>query len=150
MKSTIKSRLIIVGIFTAIIFTLASDIIVAQFGERRRTAIVVSTATHEKDEEAASQQKSTQTTSTTQSQQPTTTTTSTTTPATTSTTTPPPTTQTTSGALPIGTVVTSLPQGCTTSSVDNVEYYHCGPNYYRTAFQGNTLVYVTTDPPKGN
>ena len=57
MKSTIKSRLIIVGIFTAIIFTLASDIIVAQFGERRRTAIVVSTATHEKDEEAASQQK---------------------------------------------------------------------------------------------
>jgi cysteinyl-tRNA synthetase len=50
--------------------------------------------------------------------------------------------------LPIGTVVTSLPQGCTTSSVDNVEYYHCGPNYYRTAFQGNTLVYVTTDAPK--
>jgi hypothetical protein len=146
MKSTIKSRLIIVGIFTAIIFTLASDVIVAQFGERRRTAIVVSSATHEKDEQAAQQQKTTDTTKSSQTKTQSTTTSTTTT----STTTPPPTPQTTSGALPIGTVVASLPQGCTTSSVDNVEYYHCGQNYYRTAFQGNTLVYVTADPPKGN
>jgi hypothetical protein len=105
---------------------------------RRRTAIVVSSATHEKDEEAASQQKTTDTTKSTQTNTQQTTTTSTT----------PPPTQTTSGQLPIGTVVTSLPKDCVSTPVDNVEYYHCGPDYYRSAYQGNNLVYVTTDPPK--
>ena len=27
-----------------------------------------------------------------------------------------------------------------------VDYYKCGVNYYRAAFQGNNLVYVTTKP----
>jgi hypothetical protein len=30
--------------------------------------------------------------------------------------------------------------------VGGVEYYYCGGNFYRSAFQGNTLVYVTTKP----
>ncbi|MDX2443565.1 MAG: hypothetical protein QNK30_07165, partial [Bacteroidales bacterium] len=63
--------------------------------------------------------------------------------------TPAPTTTEANGdALPIGTVVTKLPEGCISETADNVQYFKCGANYYRTAFQENNLVYVTTDPPK--
>ena len=48
--------------------------------------------------------------------------------------------------LPLGTVVSALPGGCTSTPVGGVEYYYCGGNFYRAAFQGNTLVYVTTQP----
>jgi hypothetical protein len=48
--------------------------------------------------------------------------------------------------LPLGTVVSALPAGCTPTTAGSVEYYHCGPNYYRAAFQGNSLVYVTAKP----
>jgi hypothetical protein len=51
-----------------------------------------------------------------------------------------------SGPLPEGTVVDSLPSGCTTESSGGVEYYHCGANTFRTAFQGSNLVYVTAKP----
>jgi hypothetical protein len=50
--------------------------------------------------------------------------------------------------LPLGTVVATLPPGCTPTPVGGVEYYSCGANFYRAAFQGNTLVYVTTAQPK--
>ena len=50
------------------------------------------------------------------------------------------------GALPIGTVVSTLPAGCAPMTIGNVEYQHCGVDYYRSAFQGNNLVYVTTQP----
>jgi hypothetical protein len=50
------------------------------------------------------------------------------------------------GALPIGTIVTALPAGCPATTINNVEYYACGGNYYRAAFQGSQLVYVTTQP----
>jgi len=49
-------------------------------------------------------------------------------------------------ALPLGAVVPSLPAGCSTMSKDGVEYHKCGSNYYRTAFQGSNLVYVTAQP----
>lgn len=144
MNSNLNYTIKITGILIAIMFITFYDIAVAQYGsrhrERRRTAIVVSSETHAQDEQKEQQQQQTQakdTTKTTQTQQQTTTTTP-----------PPPATTTTGGALAIGTVVTSLPDGCTSKSVDNTEYYNCGPNWYRTAFQGNTLVYVTTDPPK--
>ena len=48
--------------------------------------------------------------------------------------------------LPIGTVVPSLPGGCTSTPVGGVEYYYCGGNFYRAVFQGNNLVYVTAQP----
>ncbi len=51
------------------------------------------------------------------------------------------------GALPMGTIEPALPDGCTTMTADNVEYYHCGENYFRAVFQGNNLVYVTASPP---
>ena len=46
----------------------------------------------------------------------------------------------------MGTVVTALPEGCTQTAIGGVEYYHDGTNYYRAAFQGNQLVYVTAQP----
>jgi len=49
-------------------------------------------------------------------------------------------------SLPIGAVVTTLPAGCKPMQVSGVEYQHCGANYYRTAFQGSNLVYVTVHP----
>jgi hypothetical protein len=48
--------------------------------------------------------------------------------------------------LPLGTVVSALPAGCVPTPVGGVEYYYCGGNFYRAAFQGNTLVYVTAQP----
>lgn len=49
-------------------------------------------------------------------------------------------------ALPLGTIVNALPPGCASKPVNGVEYYYCGQNYYRAAFQGNNLVYVTAQP----
>jgi hypothetical protein len=60
--------------------------------------------------------------------------------------TPPAPAPATGAALPLGTVVNALPSGCTTTPVGGVEYYHCGSNYYRAAFQGTQLVYVTAKP----
>jgi len=48
--------------------------------------------------------------------------------------------------LPLGTVVSALPAGCTSTPVGGEEYYYCGGNFYRSAFQGNQLVYVTAQP----
>jgi hypothetical protein len=48
--------------------------------------------------------------------------------------------------LPVGTVVTKLPTGCVSAPVSGIEYYLCGGNYYRAAFQGNNLVYVVQKP----
>jgi hypothetical protein len=48
--------------------------------------------------------------------------------------------------LPLGTVVSALPAGCTSTPVGGVEYYYCGGNFYRAVFQGNKLVYVTVKP----
>lgn len=61
---------------------------------------------------------------------------------------PAPAPKVTYGLLPQGTVINVLPDGCTTMAAVNIEYYHCGDNYFRTAFQGSTLVYVTATPPK--
>ena len=49
-------------------------------------------------------------------------------------------------ALPLGTMVSPPPTGCTTTTAGAVEYYQCGANYYRAAFQGAQLVYVTAKP----
>ncbi len=60
---------------------------------------------------------------------------------------PPPPAQAASGKpLPLGTVVSALPAGCTSTPVGGVEYYYCGGNFYRAVFQGNKLVYVTAKP----
>lgn len=48
--------------------------------------------------------------------------------------------------LPLGTVVSALPPGCVATPVGGEAYYYCGGNFYRAVFQGNQLVYVTTQP----
>jgi hypothetical protein len=51
------------------------------------------------------------------------------------------------GPVPIGTVVHALPPGCAATPIGGVEYYNCAPGvYYRAAFQGNNLVYVSAQP----
>ena len=50
------------------------------------------------------------------------------------------------GALPIGTIVTALPNGCSTITMSGVQYNNCGGVYYRAAFQGNSLVYMVSQP----
>jgi hypothetical protein len=60
--------------------------------------------------------------------------------------TPPPPAAAAGKPLPLGTVVSALPQGCVATPVGGVEYYYCGGNFYKAAFQGNQLVYVTAKP----
>jgi hypothetical protein len=48
--------------------------------------------------------------------------------------------------LPLGTVISALPAGCTSTPVGGVNYFYCGGNFYRAVFQGNNLVYVTAQP----
>jgi hypothetical protein len=48
--------------------------------------------------------------------------------------------------LPLGTVVAVLPPGCVATPVGAESYYYCGGNFYRAVFQGNQLMYVTTQP----
>jgi flagellar motility protein MotE (MotC chaperone) len=55
---------------------------------------------------------------------------------------------TNTGKLPVGTIVSTLPNGYVALQVGDVEYYKCGEDYYRAAYQGSNVVYVTTDPPK--
>ena len=40
----------------------------------------------------------------------------------------------------------SLPAGCISTPVGGRDYFYCGGNFYRAAFQGNNLVYVTAKP----
>lgn len=44
--------------------------------------------------------------------------------------------------LPAGTVVTALPSGCQSTTVDGVSLFNCGGAMYRPTFQSNNLVYV--------
>jgi hypothetical protein len=46
------------------------------------------------------------------------------------------------GAPAIGTVVNALPDGCRPETRGGIEYQNCGGVLYRSAFQGNNLVYV--------
>jgi len=46
------------------------------------------------------------------------------------------------GAPAVGAVVSTLPAGCRPETKGGVEYQNCGGVYYRSAFQGNNLVYV--------
>jgi len=45
-----------------------------------------------------------------------------------------------SAAMPIGTQVTVLPGNCGNAVVGNIQYYQCGPNWFKPYF-GNASVY---------
>jgi hypothetical protein len=60
---------------------------------------------------------------------------------------PPPPPPAPAGPVPVGTVVHALPPGCVATPIGGVEYQNCAPGvYYRAAFQGNNLVYVSAQP----
>ncbi len=125
MKAHMKAKLRMAGIATAFVLVLIPDLAEAQAGgrrrrTRRRTAVVVHSATKAQDQQAAEQQAAAP-----QEQQP-----------------------AAGGTLAVGTVVPSLPAGCVTVTVDEAEYYHCGADWYRKAYQGDALVYVVTEPPQ--
>ena len=50
------------------------------------------------------------------------------------------------GAPPIGSIVTTLPAGCVTTTKGGVQYFNCNNVFYRAAFQGSNLVYVVAQP----
>lgn len=50
-------------------------------------------------------------------------------------------------AIPVGTIAEKLPAECVAVTVGNVNYQECKGVFYRTAFQGNNLVYVVVDRP---
>lgn len=50
------------------------------------------------------------------------------------------------GAPAVGSIVTTLPPGCTQTTRNGVAFQYCGGVYYRAAFQGNNLVYVVEQP----
>jgi hypothetical protein len=124
-----KWKLALAGIVVAGVLTLLPDRAEAQYGgvvrrtTRRRTAVVVGTSVHAADEAAAAKE---QAETPKQAAPP---------PAA-----PPP-------PPPVGAVVSSLPSGCTEKTVSGTAYHQCGQTWYRAAFEGNQLVYVTTAPP---
>ena len=61
--------------------------------------------------------------------------------------TPPPSAAPSITTVPVGTVVQALPAGCTSVVVGGVNYSDCGGVFYKTAFQGNNLVYVVVENP---
>ena len=48
--------------------------------------------------------------------------------------------------LPIGTMVPSLPPGCTSTVIGGVNYFNCGGVFYRAGFQGTNVVYIVSAP----
>ena len=48
--------------------------------------------------------------------------------------------------LPIGTMVPSLPPGCTSTVIGGINYFNCAGVYYRAGFQGNNIVYIVSAP----
>jgi hypothetical protein len=51
------------------------------------------------------------------------------------------------GSPAVGSMVATLPAGCTALAKGGVEYQKCGNVYYRAGFQGNNLVYMVQPQP---
>jgi multidrug efflux pump subunit AcrA (membrane-fusion protein) len=49
-------------------------------------------------------------------------------------------------ALPIGSTVPYLPPNCTSSVINAVNYFNCNGVFYRAGFQGNSVVYIVSQP----
>jgi hypothetical protein len=51
-------------------------------------------------------------------------------------------------AMVVGSVVASLPPSCSTMTVDNVTYQHCGSSWYRPFYAGTQVSYTVVNPPQ--
>ena len=47
---------------------------------------------------------------------------------------------------PVGTIVTTLPPGCSQTKLNNVDYLRCGSTYYKPTMAGDTAVFVVSQP----
>ena len=47
---------------------------------------------------------------------------------------------------PVGTIVTTLPAGCSQTKLNNVDYLRCGSTYYKPGLVGDTAVFVVSQP----
>ena len=50
------------------------------------------------------------------------------------------------GAPAVGTIVTTLPAGCTQTKLNKVDYMRCGTTYYKPAMVGDKVVFVVSQP----
>lgn len=147
MKAILHMRPRLIGIIAALALLMLCDIAEAQYGTahratRRRTAVVVASATHAKDEQAQQQEDAAEQQAAAQQAEA---------------------DRKADSAkqadaaraeeaaqgdhLPYGTIVSKLPEGCVPITVGETQYYHCGNDYYRVAYQENNLVYVTIEDP---
>jgi len=46
----------------------------------------------------------------------------------------------------VGTIVTTLPAGCSQTKLNNVDYLRCGSTYYKPTMAGDTAVFVVSQP----
>jgi hypothetical protein len=50
------------------------------------------------------------------------------------------------GAPAVGSIVTTLPAGCTQTKLNKVDYMRCGTTYYKPAMVGDKVVFVVSQP----
>ena len=50
------------------------------------------------------------------------------------------------GPPPVGTMVTTLPPGCASTKLNDVDYMRCGSTYYKPSMMGTNLVFVVAQP----
>jgi hypothetical protein len=51
-------------------------------------------------------------------------------------------------AAAVGSVVRTLPAGCSSVMVGNVAYQQCGTTWYQPAYSGTTVNYTVVNPPQ--
>jgi nucleotide-binding universal stress UspA family protein len=49
-------------------------------------------------------------------------------------------------ALPVGSTVPYLPPNCSSTVINNTNYFNCAGVYYKAGFQGNHIVYIVSVP----
>lgn len=60
---------------------------------------------------------------------------------------PPPQAAAITSPLPVGSKLSSLPPGCTNAVVKSVEYYGCGPNWFKPVFGSSGVYYQVVPQP---
>jgi len=51
-------------------------------------------------------------------------------------------------AVPVGTIIPTLPDGCKSVVINGATYFNCAGVHYKPAFQGSALVYVVVEKPQ--
>ena len=51
-------------------------------------------------------------------------------------------------AVPVGTIIPTLPDGCKSVVISGATYFNCADVHYKPAFQGSSLVYVVVEKPQ--